>query len=65
MKYYATIVKEKAVLRRLIRVNEEIANDCYLGRDPLETILADTEKKIFDLLRAAVPAISCRSARWR
>ena len=49
VKYYATIVKEKAVLRRLIRVNEEIANDCYLGRDPLETILADTEKKIFDL----------------
>ena len=42
VKYYATIVKEKAVLRRLIRVNEEIANDCYLGRDRLETILADT-----------------------
>ena len=52
VKYYATIVKEKAVLRRLIRVNEEIANDCYLGRDPLETILADTEKKIFDLLQS-------------
>ena len=52
VEYYATIVKEKAVLRRLIRVNEEIANDCYLGRDPLETILADTEKKIFDLLQS-------------
>ncbi len=52
VKYYATIVKEKAVLRRLIRVNEEIANDCYLGRDPLETVLADTEKKIFDLLQS-------------
>ena len=52
VKYYATIVKEKAVLRRLIRVNEEITNDCYLGRDPLETILADTEKKIFDLLQS-------------
>ena len=52
VKYYATIVKEKAVLRRLIRVNEEIANDCYLGRDPLETILADTEKKIFDPLQS-------------
>ena len=52
VKYYATIVKEKAVLRRLIRVNEEIANDCYLGRDPLETILGDTEKKIFDLLQS-------------
>ena len=51
VKSYATIVKEKAVLRRLIRINEEIANTCYLGREPLETILADTEKKIFDLLQ--------------
>jgi replicative DNA helicase len=40
------------VLRRLIKVNEEIANNCYLGREPLETILADTEKKIFDLLQS-------------
>lgn len=50
IKYYANIVKDKATLRRLIRINEEIANDCYLGRDKTETILAGTEKKIFDLL---------------
>lgn len=50
VKYYANIVKDKATLRRLIRINEEIANDCYLGRDKTETILAGTEKKIFDLL---------------
>ncbi|MCI9361118.1 MAG: replicative DNA helicase [Hungatella sp.] len=52
VKSYANIVREKAVLRRLIKVNEEIANNCYLGREPLETILADTEKKIFDLLQS-------------
>ena len=46
---YATIVHEKAVLRRLIRINEEIANNCYAGKDSLETILADTEKQIFNL----------------
>ncbi len=51
VKSYAGIVKEKAVLRRLIKVNEEIANNCYLGKEPLETILQDTEKKIFDLLQ--------------
>ncbi len=51
VKYYANIVMEKAVLRRLIKVNEEIANDCYMGRESLETILADTEKKVFDLLQ--------------
>lgn len=52
VKSYANIVREKAVLRRLIKVNEEIANNCYLGREPLETILADTEKRIFDLLQS-------------
>ncbi|MCI8662643.1 MAG: replicative DNA helicase [Hungatella sp.] len=52
VKSYANIVREKAVLRRLIKVNEEIANNCYLGREPLETILEDTEKKIFDLLQS-------------
>ena len=52
VKSYANIVREKAVLRRLIKVNEEIANDCYLGRESLEAILAETEKKIFDLLQS-------------
>ena len=49
---YATIVHEKAVLRRLIRINEEIANNCYSGKDSLEVILADTEKQIFNLLES-------------
>ena len=50
VKYYANIVKDKATLRRLIQVNEEIANDCYLGKEKTEDILADTEKKLFKLL---------------
>ena len=52
VKHYAQIVQEKAVLRRLIRVNEEIANSCYAGKDSLEHILAHTEKSIFDLLQS-------------
>lgn len=51
IKHYANIVKEKSMLRRLIKVNEEIANQCYMGRDSLEDIMAVTEKKIFDLLQ--------------
>ena len=51
VKYYAGIVADKAVLRRLIRLNEEIANDCYVGKESLETILADTEKRVFDLIQ--------------
>ena len=42
----------KAVLRRLIKVNEEIENLCYGGRDKLEDILAHTEKSVFDLLQS-------------
>lgn len=51
VKYYANIVSEKAMLRRLIKVNEDIANTCYLGKDNLEAILEGTEKKIFDLIQ--------------
>ena len=50
-KYYANIVKEKAVLRRLIKVSEGIANDCYLSREPVDAILEDTEKQIFDVVQ--------------
>lgn len=51
VKYYSEIVAEKATLRRLIRLNEEIANNCYAGKESLEYILEDTEKRIFQLLQ--------------
>lgn len=50
IKYYATIVKENSVKRKLIRVTENIENDCYAGKDALEVVLDRTEKEIFDLL---------------
>lgn len=51
IKHYAETVAEKALLRRMIRANEEIANTCYLGKEPVDQILEETEKKIFDLLQ--------------
>ena len=51
VRYYAKIVQDKATLRRLIRVNEEIANTCYGGKEKVEDILADTEKRIFQVLQ--------------
>lgn len=48
---YCNIVKEKALLRNLIRTNEDIANMCYAGKEDVEDILAQTEKRIFDLLQ--------------
>lgn len=48
---YAEIVAEKAVLRRLIKASDEIANACYTGKDSLEIILEDTEKSIFNIVQ--------------
>ena len=50
VKSYATIVSEKAVLRRLIKTTEEIANTCYAGKEPLE-IFWRIRKIYFDLLQ--------------
>ena len=50
VQHYASIVREKKILRSLIQINEEITNNCYLQNQPLEEILQTTEKKIFELL---------------
>ena len=51
VKYYANIVAEKSTLRKLIRLNDEINNLCYGGTEPMEVILEQTEKKVFDLVQ--------------
>jgi replicative DNA helicase len=51
IKHYATIVAEKSTLRKLIRLNEDIANTCYMGKENLEFILEDTEKRVFELVQ--------------
>lgn len=50
VKYYANIVKENSVKRRLIRITEDIENECYAGKETLESVLNKTEKDIFGLL---------------
>lgn len=50
-KYYAEIVKDKSLLRRMIHTTEGITNDCYQGSETTEVLLEQTEKKIFDLLQ--------------
>ncbi len=51
IKQYCQIVSEKSLLRKLIRLNEDIANSCYTGREETDTILEETEKKIFSLVQ--------------
>ena len=46
VKHYAQIVKEKSILRELIKVNEDIANNAYSGNDNIEAILEDAEKRV-------------------
>lgn len=50
VKYYCNIVKENSMKRKLIRVTEEIENECYAGKESLENVLDKTEHDIFALL---------------
>lgn len=51
VRYYANIVSEKALLRRLIKASEEVEDLCYLQQDKTEVILDTAEKKMFDLFQ--------------
>ena len=39
VRYYAQIVSDKAVMRKLIKMNDELSNMCYAGNEPLESVL--------------------------
>ncbi|WP_019120864.1 replicative DNA helicase [Brevibacillus massiliensis] len=49
IEYYARIVEEKALLRRLIRTATKIANDGYSREDEVGEIIADAERYILEL----------------
>ena len=49
--YYANIVREKATLRKIIRVSEEIASSCYNQEDSLDILMEEAEKQMFDVLQ--------------
>ena len=51
VKYYAQIVADKSVMRKMIKLNEEVENMCYAGKEPLESIMEQTEKSMFQLLQ--------------
>ena len=51
VKYYAQIVADKSVMRKMIKLNEEIENMYYAGKEPLESIMEQTEKSMFQLLQ--------------
>lgn len=50
--YYAKIVREKSILRRLITTSTEIASRCYEEQDDIDLLLDETEQTIFEIARA-------------
>ncbi len=50
-KHYADIVQEKSLLRRLIKLSENITKDCYIANDKVDHILEDAEQSIFKLVQ--------------
>ena len=51
IRYYSEIVAEKALMRKLIKMSEGIANTCYLDKERVDVILEQTEKQVFDLVQ--------------
>lgn len=49
VKYYAKIVEEKSVLRRLIFASSGIIEKCYTDQEKVEEVLGAAEKSIFDI----------------
>lgn len=52
IRYYANIVKEKSMLRQLIKTNEEIAGICYSERETIDEVMNLAEKRIFSLTQS-------------
>ncbi len=50
IRFYAKIVRDKAILRKIIRLNEDIANKCYAATEEVDDILDETEKAVFDVI---------------
>ena len=49
VEYYAKIVEEKSILRRLIRAATEIASTGYAGSENVQEVISDAEKRILEL----------------
>jgi replicative DNA helicase len=49
VEYYARIVEEKSILRRLIRTATSIAQDSYTREDEVDVLLNEAEKKIMEV----------------
>src|SRR4051812_30612485 len=52
--HYATIVREKSMLRQLIGASNDILRDAYAPHEKAELVLDKAEKKIFDIAQKKI-----------
>lgn len=52
IKYYAEIVEQKALLRKLIRTTENITNRCYQDSSDINELMEDTERDVFQIVNS-------------
>ena len=52
VRYYADIVRQKSMLRELIRTTEDIAGRCYQDSSDLGELMEDAERSIFNLVQS-------------
>jgi replicative DNA helicase len=50
--FYAKIVRDKSILRKLIHTSSEIAGRCYEEQDDIELLLDSVEQTVFDISSA-------------
>ncbi|MDD5454952.1 MAG: replicative DNA helicase [Candidatus Ratteibacteria bacterium] len=54
IEHYATIVREKAILRELIDISSDIINKCYDGKEDGSKLLDKAEQSIFNIAQQKV-----------
>jgi len=51
VKQYATIVKEKSTLRKVIKASQESMADAYDGKQEIDQVLNNAEERIFNIIQ--------------
>lgn len=57
--YYAKIIRDKAIIRRLIHTGTEILRDAYDQAQQADELLSNAEKKILDIASMGVTGQTC------
>ncbi len=50
-KYYARIVADKSILRKIIKMSEDLEKDCYLDTDDVDGLLETAESSIYKIVQ--------------